>query len=172
MNTIQQLNKDMFSDIKRSKTGRSHGLDVFIQAIEEAQEINWQRSSRDQIGSVLSIPNRIVRIEKFVTVYFTWVTDNRLMAHIIRDGRLWKLRIPEAGYRLYATHKRGIRQNGYQVNGGGLNKPFHILEAMVAQAKKHTNVNSPLVNHIALPSGPALSGYTSWQDYIGADVIN
>ena len=38
MNTIQQLNKDMFSDIKRSKTGRSHGLDVFIQAIEEAQE--------------------------------------------------------------------------------------------------------------------------------------
>ena len=164
MNTIQQLNKDMFSDIKRSKTGRSHGLDVFIQAIEEAQEVNKLIARTD--------PNKIARIEKFVTVYFTWVTDNRLMAHIIRDGRLWKLRIPEAGYRLYATHKRGIRQNGYQVNGGGLNKPFHILEAMVAQAKKHTNVNSPLVNHIALPSGPALSGYTSWQDYIGADVIN
>ena len=162
---LQQLNKDMFSDIKRSKTGRSHGLDVFIQAIEEAQEINKALIDRTD-------PNKIARIEKFVTVYLTWVTDNRLMAHIITDTdtdnpRLMRLRIPEAGYRLYANHK-----DGYQVNGGNYGKPFHILEAMVAQAKKHTNVNSPLVNHIALPSGPALSGYTSWQDYITSAVIN
>ena len=149
MTDLQQLNKDMVNDIKESKTGRSHGLNVFIQAIREAQEVNELIDSTD--------PNKIARIEKYVTVYFTWVTDNRLMAHIITDSRLWRLRIPEARYRLYANYK-----DGYQVNGGQYNKPFHILEAMVDQAKKHTNVNSPL-------GGNPL---TSWQDYIKSEVIS
>lgn len=164
MTDLQQLNKDMVNDIKESKTGRSHGLNVFIQAIREAQEVNELIASTD--------PNKIARIEKYVTVYFTWVTDNRLMAHIITDTdtdnpRLARLRIPEARYRLYANYK-----DGYQVNGGQHNKPFHILEAMVDQAKKHTNVNSPLVTHMALPFGSALSGITSWQDYIKSEVIS
>ena len=47
-----------------------------------------------------------------------------------------RLCIPEAGYRLYANHK-----DGYQANGGGYNKPDHILDAMIWQAKKYINVN-------------------------------
>ena len=69
------------------------------------------------------------------------------MAHIITDGRLQRLAIPEAGHRLYAQYK-----DGYQANGGGYSKPFAILERMVDEAKKHIDIQN-------------------WQDFIKAEVI-
>ena len=141
MTDLQQLNKDMIRNAKESDNGVSHGLDVFIEAIYQANVFNDAQPQK----------------EKIVTVYFSWVTDNRLMAHIITDTdtdnpRLMRLCIPEAGYRLYANYK-----DGYQANGGGYNKPFHILESMVDQAKKYIKVNA---------------GVGHWQDYIKSAVIN
>lgn len=149
---------------------RSHGLQVFLDEISQAQVFNAAQPQVRRNGE----PYR----RKMVTVYFSWVTNNRLMAHIIvdhqpmngsseplniRNGvvtsgstytqpRLARLVIPEAGHRLYANYK-----DGYQANGGGYSKPFHILEAMVHQASKHIEVNV---------------GVGHWQDYIKAEVIS
>tara|TARA_R110002020_G_scaffold387703_1_gene598470 strand:+ start:66 stop:515 length:450 start_codon:yes stop_codon:yes gene_type:complete len=149
MTDLQQLNKDMLRNAKESDSGVSYGMNVFIEAIREANVFNDAQPQTRRNGEEYR--------RKFVTVYFTWVTDNRLIAHIITDTdtdnpSLMRLCIPEAGYRLYANYK-----DGYQVNGGGYNKPFHILEAMVDQAKKHIDVNV---------------GVGHWQDYIKSAVIS
>ena len=131
MTDLQQLNKDMLRNAKESDSGVSHGLDVFIEAIYQANVFNDAQPQK----------------EKIVTVYFSWITDNRLMAHIITDTdtdnpRLMRLCIPEAGYRLYGAT---IHKDGYQANGGGYNKPDHILDAMIWQAKKYINVNQDYI---------------------------
>jgi hypothetical protein len=145
---IKQLNKVIQSDLKHSK---SHGLEVFIEEVTKAQKFNAKQPQIRRNGEEYR--------RQFVTVYFSYVTENRLRAHIIRnfdtrveDRSLVRLWIPEAGHRLYANYK-----DGYQVNGGGYNKSFHILEAMVFQAKKHIDVNK---------------GVGHWQDFIKAEVIS
>ena len=146
MTGLQQLNKDMLRNAKESDNGVCHGMDVFIEAIyqanvfNDAQPQNWASPMR------IDIPRKH-RKEKIVTVYFSWVTDNRLMAHIITDTdtdnpRLMRLCIPEAGYRLYGAT---IHKDGYQANGGGYSKPDHILDAMIWQAKKYINVNQDYI---------------------------
>ena len=138
MTDIKQLNMDRLADIKES--GMSHGLQVFVDKVQQAQQFNAGEEYR----------------RKMVTVYFSWVTDNRLMAHIITpngdNSTLERLVIPEAGHRLYAHYK-----DGYQANGGGYSKPHHILEAMVFQAQKHIDINV---------------GVDHWQDFIRAEVIS
>jgi len=155
MTDIKQLNKQRLADIKESPLGMSHGLQVLIDEIQQAQRFNAEQPQTRRNGEAYR--------RKIVTVYFSWVTDNRLMAHIItcRDNTfhlyhgdgptLERLVIPEAGHRLYAHYK-----DGYQANGGGYSKPFHILEAMVWQARKHIDVNV---------------GVGHWQDFIRAEVI-
>ena len=144
---IKQLNKMILADIKHRK---SHGLEVFIDEIEKAQEFNAKQPQVRRNGEEYR--------RQFVMVYFSYVTENRLRAHIIRNFdtnvsfHLAKLWIPEAGHRLYGNYK-----DGYQANGGGYNKSFHILEAMVFQAKKHIDVNK---------------GVGHWQDFIKAEVIS
>ena len=122
---LQAMNKQRLDDIKVSDFGMSHGLEILISQIQKAQKFNSKQTQTRQD-----------RIRGEVNVYFSWVTDNRLMAHIIVDNELLRLVIPEAGHRLYANYK-----DGYQVNGGGYNKPDHILDAMVYQVKKHINAS-------------------------------
>jgi hypothetical protein len=167
MTDLKQLNKDRIAQIK----GTSHGLEILIDEIRQAQQFN---ATQPQVKRKWGYWNEGHR--QLVTVYFTWVTDNRLMAHIIvdhqprngstetisiHDGivsgsiytqpRLQRLIIPEAGHRLYEAYK-----DGYQANGGGYSKPFHILERMVTEAKKHIDVNA---------------GVGHWQDFIKCEVI-
>jgi hypothetical protein len=104
---VARLNKEILADAKKEP---SHGLNLLIQALIQA--------------------NR-TPVKETVTVYFAWVTRNRLSAHIVIDGELRGLHIPEAGYRLYASYK-----DGYQANGYGYSKPDHILDAMKYQVKK------------------------------------
>ena len=131
---LQKMNKKMLDDIKVSDFGISHGLEILISQIKKAQEEGKEHS------------------REIVYVYFSQVTDNRLMAHIIVENRLLRLVIPEAGHRLYANYK-----DGYQVNGGQYSKPDHILDAMVYQAKKHIDLNI---------------GVGHWQDFIKASIIS
>ena len=145
---IKQLNKQRLADIKKSPFGTSHGLEVFIKQIEEAQKFN---AEQPQVR-----PGEEYR-RQHVTVYFSWVTNNRLAAHIIIDNRLERLSIPEAGHRFYANNK-----DGYQANGGGYNKPFHILEAMVFQAQKHSGLHAWI---------GVMKRDGNWQDFIKAEVI-
>ena len=136
MSTTKELNQKIMDDLKRD--GMSHGLEILIQEIEKAKK-----------------ENRVLKI------YFSWVTNNRLSAYIIVDNELQRLWIPEAGHRLYANYK-----DGYQVNGGGYNKPFHVLENMVYQVRN--SIISTIVRN-------SISDYTrgfNWQDYIKAEVIN
>jgi len=145
--TIRQLNKERLLEIKQDGP-YSHGMELFINAIQEAQQFNERQPQGRRTGEEYR--------QKKVTVYFSWETNNRLMAHIITNNQsenptLSRLVIPEAGHRLYANYK-----DGYQVNGGGYNKPFHILEAMVYQVSKHIDVNK---------------GVSHWQDFIKAEVI-
>jgi hypothetical protein len=141
MTDIKQLNKDRLARLKAD--GISHGLRVLIYEIQQAQQFNAEQPQTRRNGEEYR--------RKMVTVYFSWVTDNRLMAHIITNNgdnsTLERLVIPEAGHRLYAHYK-----DGYQANGGGYSKPLHILDAMVWQARKHTTTNN-------------------WQDFIRAEVI-
>jgi len=167
MTDLKQLNRERLTSIKVD--GMSHGLEVLINEIQQAQRFNAEQPQTRRNGEEYR--------RKIVTVYFTWVTDNRLVAHIIvdhqpmngstetlsiRNGkilsgsifsqpRLARLVIPEAGHRLYAHYK-----DGYQANGGGYSKPFHILERMVWEAKKHIDVNQ---------------GVGHWQDFIKCEVI-
>ena len=148
MTDIKQLNRQRLADIKESPLGMSHGLQILIYEIQQAQRFNAEQPQVRRNGE----PYR----RKMVTVYFSWVTDNRLMAHIITpngdNSTLERLVIPEAGHRLYAHYK-----DGYQANGGGYSKPHHILEAMVFQAQKHIDINV---------------GVDHWQDFIRAEVIS
>ena len=150
MTDIKQLNRQRLADIKESPLGMSHGLQILIYEIQQAQRFNAEQPQVRRNGE----PYR----RKMVTVYFSWVTDNRLMAHIITyhdngDGpTLQRLVIPEAGHRLYAHYK-----DGYQANGGGYNKPDHILDAMIHQVQKHMDVNT---------------GVSHWQDFIKASIIS
>ena len=145
MENLKQLNRERLARIKEN--GVSHGMRMFIDQIQQAQEFNAVQPQVRRNGEEYH--------RKIVTVYFAWVTENRLTAHIVtNDGdnpRLERLVIPEAGHRMYANYK-----DGYQANGGGYSKPFHILEAMVFQAKKHIDVNI---------------GVAHWQDFIVAEVI-
>jgi|TARA_R110000824_G_scaffold298317_1_gene486547 hypothetical protein len=139
---LQKMNKQRLDDIKYM--GMSHGLEVLISQIQKAQQFNreprWTRRAGEEYR------------REIVNVYFSWVTDNRLMAHIIVENELLRLVIPEAGHRLYANYK-----DGYQANGGGYNKPDHILDYMVYQAKKHIDLNI---------------GVSHWQDFIKASLIS
>ena len=133
----------ILADIKQRK---SHGLEVFIDEIEKAQKFNAKQPQIRRNGEEYR--------RQFVMVYFSYVTENRLRAHITRgeDRSLVRLWIPEAGHKLHANYK-----DGYQANGGGYNKSFHILEQMVYQAKKHIDVNK---------------GVGHWQDFIKAEVLS
>ena len=113
---IARLNKEILADAKREL---SHGLNLLMQSLMLAR-----LKSSYSTG-----------VRETVTVYFAWVTDNRLSAHIIIDGELTRLNIPEAGYRLHASYK-----DGYQVNGEGYSKIDHVLDAMVYQVKKRVPV--------------------------------
>ena len=115
---VARLNKEILADAKKEP---SHGLNLLIQALIEAD------SKEISTGS-----------KQTVIVYFAWVTDNRLSAHIVIDGELRGLHIPEAGYRLRASYK-----DGYQANGGNYSKPDHILDAMKYQAKKLAPAAAP-----------------------------
>jgi|TARA_R110002020_G_C15980675_1_gene748424 hypothetical protein len=119
---LQAMNKQRLDDIKVSDFGMSHGLEILIRQIIKAQEEGEEHS------------------REIVYVYFSHVTDNRLMAHIIVNNELLRLVIPEAGHRLYANYK-----DGYQANGGNYNKPDHILDAMVYQAKKHIDMDQDYI---------------------------
>jgi hypothetical protein len=103
MTEVQKLNKDF--QIESKINGGSIGL--------------------KQLRHYLLDSPRERRLERW-TVYFTRITNNRFMAHLIVDGELVRLRIPEAGYKFYDNYK-----DGYQANGGGYNKPEHILDAML-----------------------------------------
>ena len=144
MTNLKLLNTERLAHIEQSDCKMSHGLQVFVDKVQQAQLFNAY------VGVVRYYSGEEYR-RKMVTVYFSWVTDNRLMAHIITsngdNSTLERLVIPEAGHRLYAHYK-----DGYQANGGGYSKPLHILEAMVWQARKHTTINN-------------------WQDFIKAEVI-
>ena len=139
-----QLNRERLARIKED--GMSHGMETFIDAIEQAQRFNATQPQVRRNGEEYR--------KKLVTVYFSWVTDNRLMAHIITNDcdnpRLERLVIPEAGHRLYANYK-----DGYQANGYGYDKRYHILEAMVFQVGKHID----------------MSKTRHWSEYIKAEVI-
>jgi len=142
MMDLKALNRER---LERVREERSSGLDILISEIEQAQR--W---------------NRNMSKKRTVAVYFSWVTDNRLMAHIIvnhqmpfddllryfyldnvssdtifTQPRLVRLVIPEAGHRLYANYK-----DGYQANGGGYSKPFHILERMLSEVQKSLPIDS------------------------------
>ena len=136
------MNKQRLDDIKY--IGMSHGLETLISQIQKAQQFNSEQPQTRRAGEEYR--------REIVNVYFSWVTDNRLMAHIIVNNELLRLVIPEAGHRLYANYK-----DGYQVNGGGYSKPFHILDAMLYQVKKHIDVNI---------------GVGHWQDFIKASIIS
>ena len=147
MKTIRQLNKERLLEIKQDGP-YSHGMELFINAIQEAQQFNERQPQWRRTGEEYR--------QKKVTVYFSWETNNRLMAHIITNDQgenptLSRLVIPEAGHRLYAN-----RKHGYQAKRGGYNRPLHILIAMVYQASKHIDVNK---------------GVSHWQDFIKAEVI-
>jgi len=137
MTDLGQLNKERLILIKESESGMSHGMEVLINEIKQAQQPVMRTGEWHRLQEV--------------TVYFTWVTDNRLMAHIIVNNRLQRLVIPEAGHRLYANGR-----DGYQANGGGYSKPFHILERMVAEVQKHSDVTV---------------GVGRWQDLIKCEVV-
>ena len=130
MMDIKRMNAEISKDIKKSETGMSHGLETFIKQVKRVQEFNAQQPQSWRPGEEYR--------RQFVTVYFSWITNNRLNAYIVIDGQLECLVIPEAGWRLYANYK-----DGYQANGGGYSKPNHILEAMVFQAKKHIGPDWP-----------------------------
>ena len=146
---LKQLNKERLDDIKKSPFGISHGMEVFIKQIKDAQQFNAEQPQVRRPGEEYR--------RQHVTVYFSWVTNNRLAAHIIIDNRLERLSIPEAGHRLYANYK-----DGYQANGGNYNKPFHILEAMVFQAQKHSGLHASI---------GVMKRDGNWQDFIRAEVI-
>jgi len=146
MTDLKQLNRERLASLKVD--GMNHGLGMLIDGIKQAQRFNATQPQVRHHGE--EYRRRLVR------VYFSWITDNRLMAHIIVDHqldtpRLERLIIPEAGHRLYAHYK-----DGYQANGGGYSKPFHILERMVWEAEKHIDVNQ---------------GVGHWQDFIKCEVI-
>ena len=139
---------------------RSHGMEILIDEIQQAQRFNSTQPQTRRNGEEYR--------KKLVTVYFTWLTNNRLMAHIIVDHkpmngsneplsidngvvtsgsiytqpRLARLVIPEAGHKLYRNYK-----DGYQANGGGYSKPFHILET----ATRHEQIAHALC-HEAKPT--------------------
>lgn len=139
---LKELNQKRLDDIKED--GMSHGLEIFIQEVEKAQKFNGGQSQTNRSGEEYR--------RSQVNVYFSYVTDNRLSAHIIVDNELQRLVIPEAGHRLYANYR-----DGYQANGGGYSKPFHVLDNIVRQAKKHIDVDL---------------GVANWQDFIKASVIS
>lgn len=141
---LQAMNKQRLDDIKVSDLGMSHGLEILIGQIQKAQKFNSEQPQTRRVGEEYR--------REIVNVYFSRVTDNRLMAHIIVENRLLRLVIPEAGHRLYANYN-----DGYQVNGSGYSKPFHILESMVYQVKKHIDLNI---------------GVGHWQDFIKASIIS
>ena len=95
-------------------TTHSHGMGLLIEALKKAKKTND------------------------LTIYFNWLTDNRLSAHIIVGGRLVRLQIPEAGYKQYAGHK-----DGYQKNGGGYSKPQSIVEDMLFAVRKVLDCSDP-----------------------------
>jgi len=146
MTDIKQLNKHRLDDIKEA--AMSHGMQVLIDEIQQAQRFNATQPQVRRNGEEYR--------RKIVTVYFTWVTDNRLMAHIITSNSdtptLERLVIPEAGHRLYTHYK-----DGYQANDGGYSKPVAILHRMVQEASKHVDVNQ---------------GVAHWNDFIRAEVIS
>ena len=165
MENLKQLNKERLARIKED--GVSHGMRMFIDQIQQAQEFNARQPQVRRNGEEYH--------RKIVTVYFAWVTENRLTAHIVtNDGdnpRLERLVIPEAGHRMYANYK-----DGYQANGGGYSKPFHILEAMVFQAEKHIDVDHEPHGTQNRYNGrywgrPLNIGGAHWQDFIVAEVI-
>ena len=129
---LQAMNKQRLDDIKVSDFGMSHGLEILISQIQKAQKFNSEQPVFRRAEEEYK--------REIVYVYFSWVTDNRLMAYIIVENRLLRLVIPEAGHRLYANHK-----DGYQANGGNYNKPDHILDAMVYQAKKHIDMDQDYI---------------------------
>ena len=102
--TTTQLNKQRLIDIENSESGISIGLEMLIDELRK-----YMNGERD-----------------IVKVHFTYVTDNRLSAHIVINNDLYRLVIPEAGHRMYKLYK-----DGYQANGYGYSKPDHILEAML-----------------------------------------
>ena len=146
---IKRMNAEISKDIKKSETGMSHGLETFIKQVKRVQEFNAQQPQSWRPGEEYR--------RQFVTVYFSWITNNRLNAYIVIDGQLECLVIPEAGWRLYANYK-----DGYQANGGGYSKPNHILEAMVFQAKKHMDL---------IDRSEGADRYDGWQSFIRAEVI-
>jgi hypothetical protein len=148
MENLRQLNKERLQILAESDNVVSHGLQLLIDEIQQAQRFNAKQPMIRRSGEALWA--------KRVTVYFNYQTDNRLMAHIIVNNygdspRLERLVIPEAGHRLYANYK-----DGYQANGGNYSKPFAILERMVTEASKHIDVSK---------------GVGHWQDFIKCEVI-
>ena len=139
---LQVLNKQRLDEITNG--GMNHGLEILISQIKQAQQFNSEQPQTRRDGEEYR--------RAIVNVYFSWVTDNRLMAHIIIDNELDRLVIPEAGHRLYANYK-----DGYQANGGGYNKPDHILDAMIHQVQKHMDLNI---------------GVSHWHDFIKASIIS
>ena len=83
-------------------------------------------------------PNRPTENYYYIPIFFTFITNNKLSAYVIDNNDLVKLCVTEAGYKLYANNK-----DGYSANGGGYNKPNHILDslvyAMVDQSGKWSN---------------------------------
>ena len=79
---LQKMNKQRLDDIKYM--GMSHGLEVLISQIQKAQQFNreprWTRRAGEEYR------------REIVNVYFSWVTDNRLMAHIIVENELLRYR--------------------------------------------------------------------------------
>ena len=120
----RQLNKQRLIDIENSESGISIGLEMLIDELRKY--MNGER------------------VGQKVKVYFTYVTNNRLEAHIVINNDLYRLVIPEAGHRMYKHYK-----DGYQANGYGYSKPNHILEAMLyAVIKEWRAMVIPSINKL------------------------
>ena len=75
------------------------------------------------------------QITRPIPVFFNYVTDNRLSAHVIHNNDLVRLCVTEAGYKLYTNNK-----DGYSANGGGYSKPDHVLDSFAYALVDHLGV--------------------------------
>ena len=118
----KQLNKQRLIDIQNSENGISHGLGMLIGELRK-----YMAGDRD-----------------IVKIYFMYVTNIRLSAHIVINNDLYRLVIPEAGHKMHKHYK-----DGYQANGHGYSKPDHILEAMLhAVIKEWRAMVIPSINKL------------------------
>ena len=127
MTLAQDLNKEHLAEL-RDRGEISHGLSTLINEINKVQRYNADHTDK----------------VKFLEVYFNYVTNNRVMAHLIieadpdsnyQHNELIRLCVWEAGYRLYDNVK-----DGYQVNGGGYNKIEHVLDFMIRMASRYITI--------------------------------